>query len=144
MLPSSSRLTNTAERASPHVIGAGSLVTRLLAIAGALVVSLGVAAPVPAQEAPLATWQVAWQQQLPFLTAQPQIVGGTIRAFAGNDVLSLDLATGATLWRVQPPPPQGQALLQGCCQTGAAPTETGLYTLAGGNEVCLGGPRWAR
>jgi len=79
--------------------------------------------------------QIAWQQQIPLPTAPLQVADGAVRTFDGSNVRTFDLATGASSWTVQPPPATGQALLMGCCQTGAAPSESGLYTLAGGNQV---------
>jgi len=149
MLSNVARLVNTIETALRLVTASRAVIATLLALVGALAVFLAAASPAPAQEALTSTWQIVWQQELPFLTAEPQVADGMVRAFAGNTVVSLDLSTGAPIWRVQPPPPQGRALLLGCCQTGAVPTETGLYTLAGGNEVWAldsgsGATRWRR
>jgi outer membrane protein assembly factor BamB len=121
---------------------------RAVAATAGLLLAL-VAAPAPAQEVAPSRWQVAWHQRVPFLTAQPQVVDGVVRVFAGNDVYAFDLSTGESLWAVRPPAPQGRALLLGCCQTGAVPTESGLYTLSGGDEVraldpANGTVRWRR
>lgn len=120
----------------------------LLAAGAALALSLWLAGAAAGQEAGPAV-EVAWRQELPYLTARPELRDGLVYAFSGNDVRALDAATGAPVWSVEPPPPRGRALLLGCCQAGAQPTEAGLYTLAGGNAVralepATGSLRWER